>query len=766
MDQETLIGQSVTRKDVWDKVTGSTVYCADLSFPRQLYGAVYRSPLPHARIVGLDLSGTWGIPGVKVVVTGEDFPNRFGQFIKDQPFLASKKVCYVGEPVVAIAAESPEAAAAAVEQVRVDFEPLSPVLDLFEAMAEGAPLLHENWDEYKRAGAVSPVVSSNICDHFRLCKGDIEAGWQEADVIIENEFSTSMIQHVTIETHCAIAQYKDDGSLTVWTPGQSPFMLRQQLAEAIGLPLNKIRIIATTIGGGFGSKYELRAEQLAIALAMKARGRPVKIVFDRQDEFAGSNVRGPAHFKIKTGAKKDGKLVVQEIVAYWDTGAYSTVGPRINYNAGFAASGPYEIPNIKIDGYCICTNKPIGGAYRGYGVPEVAWAYETQMDVLAHELNIDPLALRIANALEEGSISASGEPLFSVGVKDCLEAVGQQIGWTGQGGSVITADGKIRAKGVACFSKLTGTPSNSSVIIRFNEDGTANVLQSGMELGQGITTVVSQIVAHELGIDVDKIRVAPVDTEFSPFEKTTTSSRLTFHVGNAAILAAKDVLEQLKQLAAKYWKLEASQVKAECGQITGSGGQSIRINEIKKTALLKEQPPVIGRGSYSTADIFDPPTADTRQSKRPTVFWMYGAQAAEVEVDPETGLVEVLKIAAAHDVGKVINPLGCLQQIEGSCVMGMGHVLMEEMIFDRGKVLNANMVDYKVPTAMDATMETSVSFVEHYHPEGPYGAKGVGEPGIAPTAAAIGNAISEAIGKRVYSLPIKPETIVDALNSK
>ncbi|MHB1653582.1 MAG: xanthine dehydrogenase family protein molybdopterin-binding subunit [Desulfitobacteriaceae bacterium] len=763
MDQKNCIGQSVVRKDAWEKVTGSATYCADLVFPRQLYAAVFRSPLPHARIVGMDLTEVRQLPGVKAVVTGEDFPILFGQFIKDQPFLASRKVRFVGEPVVAVAAETPEIAAEAIRRVHVDFEPLPAVFDVFEAIADGAPLVHEDWNLYRKSGAVRPVSASNICDHFQLRKGDTASGWQEADVVIENEFSTAMIQHVTIETHCAIAQYKRDGSLTVWTPGQSPFVLRSQLAEALDLPLNKVRIIATTIGGGFGSKYELRAEQLAVALAMKAPSRPVKIVFDRQEEFATSVVRGATHVKIKTGAKKDGTLLAQEVTTYLDTGAYSTVGPRINYNAGFAASGPYQVPNVKIDGYCICTNKPIGGAFRGFGVPEVAWAYESQMDLLAKELNIDPLALRIKNAVEEGSISASGERLLSVGVKDCLKAVGEQIGWDSHG-PTVTPEGKIRAKGVACFSKLTGTPSNSSVIIRLNEDGSVNVLQSGMEMGQGTTTVIAQIVAEELGIDVDKVVVAPVDTEFTPYEKTTTSSRLTFHVGNAAILAAKDVLEQLKCLAAKHWKVEQEQIRVEAGQILGPSGQSITVNQIKQTSILKEQPPVIGRGSYSTADIFDPPDAATRQSKRPTVFWMYGAQAAEVEVDPETGQVEVLKMVAAHDVGKAINPLGCQQQIEGSCVMGIGHVLLEEMIFDHGKVLNANMVDYKVPTVMDATLEITVTLIEQNHPEGPFGAKGVGEPGIAPTAAAIGNAISEAIGQRIYQLPVKPETIVAALH--
>ena len=763
MGRKNYIGQSVVRIDAWDKVTGSAVYCADLAFPHQLYGAVYRSPFPHAKIVGMDLTEVRQLPGVKAVVTGEDFPNLYGQYVVDQPFLAFRKVRFEGEPVVAVAAETPEIAAEAVRRVHVDFEPLPAVFDVFDAVADGAPLLHEDWSLYRAAGFVQSVPATNICDHFQLRKGDVASGWRESDVVVEDEYSTAMIQHVSIETHCAIARYKRDGSLTVWSPCQSPFAIQGQLADALNLPLNKVRIIATTIGGAFGGKSELRAEPLAIALAMKVPGRPVKIVFNRQEEFVSSVVRGKTHVKIKIGAKKDGALVAMEVTTYLDTGAYATTGPRVNYIGGFASSGPYKIPNIKIDGYCVCTNKQLGTSHRGFGVPEVSFAYDSQMDLLAKALNMDPLALRLKNALEEGSISATGECLASVGVKDCLKAVGEKIGWESPG-PVVTPEGKIRAKGIGTFIKLTGTPSNSSVIIRLNEDGTVNVMRSGMEMGQGTTTVIAQIVAHELGIDIGKVEMAPVDTEFSPFEKHSAASRLTFHVGNAAILAARDILDQLKSLAAKQWNLAKEQIRVEAGEILGPSGQVVVIDQIGQTSMLRDKPPVIGRGSYSTSDIYDPPDKITGQSKRPTAFWMYGAQAAEVEVDPETGQVEVLKIAAAHDVGKAINPLGCRQQVEGACVMGLGSALLEEMILDHGKVMNANMVDYRVPTVADATLETDVTLVENNHPEGPYGAKGVGEPGTCPTAAAIGNAVSRAIGQRVYRLPIKPETIVAALH--
>jgi CO/xanthine dehydrogenase Mo-binding subunit len=770
MSRHRMIGRSIQRKDALEKVTGRAVYGADFKFPRQLYGAIYRSPLPHARILNVDPSRTMTLQGVRAVVTSDDYPYIYGAVIQDEPFLAQKKVRYVGEPIGAVAAEDPETALEAVSLVRVDFEELPPVLDIKQALEPGSPLVHENWAEYKKVAGIRPIPGTNICDHFTLRKGDIEAAWKESDVIVENEFSTGMLQHVTLETHCATALFEEGNRLTVWTPAQSPFIVRQYLSQALQMSMNNIRIIGTYIGGGFGSKYDLRAEQLAVVLALKARNRPVKVVFNRWEDFVGSVTRGQVNIKIKTGAKKDGTLVAQELKCYWDTGAYTTMGPRVSRNAGVAAGGPYVIPNIKIQSYTICTNKPIAGAYRGFGVPEINWAHENQMDALALSLNIDPLDLRLRNALEEGSISSTGERLFSVGLRESLVEAGRLIGWEKGKLREITTKGKLRGKGIACFWKMTSSPSNSSAVIKLNDDGTITVLQGGTEMGQGVNTVVAQITAEELGVSIDKVSVAPVvDTAFTPYDKTSTSSRVTFQVGNAVILAAKDVKDQLKKLVAKAWKIPVESVEIEAGTIfektADRTARQIEIEKITESGMMKEQEPVIGRGSFSTADIYVAPDVETLQSSRPTTFWIYGTQAAEVEVDPEIGTVEILKIAAAHDCGKALNPQVCLQQIEGSIVMGLGHALLEEMIFDQGKAKNANMVDYKVPTSMDFAPETCISLVEAAHPEGPYGAKGVGETALAPTAAAVGNAISNAVGVRFESIPIRPEQILERIKN-
>ncbi|MCL2463341.1 MAG: molybdopterin-dependent oxidoreductase [Defluviitaleaceae bacterium] len=604
--------------------------------------------------------------------------------------------------------------------------------------------------------------------------------------MIGNVYETAMLQHTTMETHSATALYDQNG-LTVWSPSQSPFMLQLQLADAFKLPMTKVRLITTEIGGSFGNKYELRAEPLAIIAAMRLPGRPVRLVFDRHEEFMATGVRGPCRVRIKTAADKNGNLLAQDIQVYWDTGAYVTTGPRINYNAGYGACTPYKIPNMRIDGYCVMTNKQLGTAYRGFGATEVAWAYENQMDILAQELGMDAVELRLLNLLDDGDTSASGEKVVSVGTVECLRAVAKSIGWEtgnvpGKSGDAPgksdfalgnsdtapgkTYNGKLRGKGVACFSKITGTPSNSSVILKFNSDATVTVMTGGKEMGQGVETIIPQIVAESLGVRVEDVEVAPVDTLYSPFEKTTTGSRLTFHVGRAALGAVEDIKKQIRVLASEYWNADVNDITLENGVIREKRGEkrSITISEIERSGIMKEQKPVIGRCSLSTLDIFDPPDKKTGLSKRPAAMWFWGAQAAEVEVDPDTGRISVLKIAAAHDVGKAINPMNCKQQIEGAVVMGIGSALTEEMIFDeQARLLNGNLVDYKVPTSMDADIPVEVILIEKPHPEGPYGAKGVGEPGLVPTAAAIGNAVAAATGIRLTDLPMKPENLIGAM---
>lgn len=757
-----VVGKSIARRDAVEKVTGRAVFGADLNIPGQLYGAVCRSPYPHARIKSVNAQAAKKLPGVRAVLTGREFTKLFGQFIEDQPIIAYDKVRYQGEPVALVAAEDPHTAKEAVGLIEVEYEPLTVVNSIEEAL-ENRTLLHEDWDSYNIVGACQPIPDTNIGDTFTLRKGNVQQGFAQSDLVLENSFSCAMLQHTTIETHTATALVdRATGEITVYTPTQSPFMIRSVLAKAFGVSAEKTRIICTQIGGAFGSKYEAKAEPLAIALAMFTKGRPVKLEFSRQEEFQASVARSPVEITIKTGVKKDGTLVAQEVKVYWDAGAYVTTSPRVNYNAGFAACGPYKIPHAWVDGYCVMTNKSLGTAYRGFGVPEVACAHEYQMDLIAGKLNMDPLELRLKNVLCDGDLSATGETMQSVAVKECLEEAAKNLAWHSKPLRWKTSEGKLAGKGIACFCKLTGTPSTTSVVLKLNENGSLTLLVSSREMGQGVTTVLPQIAAEALGLDISKVHVAPVDTASSPYDKTTTSSRSTFHGGNAVLIAANEIKEQLLTLAAKHLGVPASEMEYVQGTMRYQKDHEkfIHINDVGKCGILKEQPPVIGSGSYSTADIFSRPDLATRQSKRPTVMWMFGAQAAEVEVDPGTGKIELKTVSAAHDVGYAINPTGCLQQIEGSIVMGLGHVLMEEMIYQNGELKNGNMVDYKVPTFMDSNVEMKITLLEKNHPEGPFGAKGIGEPGLAPVAAAIVNATNAATGESFNSIPIKPEHIL------
>lgn len=758
MSRDQIIGESIVRKDGRDKVTGRARYCEDIDLSGQLYGAVYHSPYAHAIIKSIDTSKAKAYPGVRAVITGEDHPIRFGNFLRDQPVLALGKVRFQGEPVAAVAADTERIAREAARLIEVDYEEL-PAVDSIEDALKGDVLVHDDWDDYELTGATHPKKGTNIVDEFKLIHGDIKKGFEESDVIVEGDFYCSMLQHAVMETHAAVADAAED-HVDVYTSLQSPFAVRGMIAHELGYSFDQFRIHCTEIGGGFGCKAEPKLEPIAILLSQDT-GKPVKMTYERGEEF-NTVTRAPVKFHIKTGATKDGMLKAQQITLYWDTGAYATYGPRVNYNAGFASNGPYMIPNCFTDGFCVVTNHALGTAYRGFGVSEVCNAHEAQMDALAAKLGMDPLDIRLKNVLRDGSVNTNGEVMESVAVAECLEKAAANIDWRNKPDHWVTSEGKLRGKGIACFIKLTGTPSTTSCLVRMNEDGSLNIMSASREMGQGVRTVLPQFAASELGIDIDKITVSQVDTAITPYDKTTTSSRSTFHAGNAVLDACHDIKRQLIILVAKKWQVPVDDVELKDGMFTcvNDPKKVLDINDIASSGALKEETPVAALGKFGTKDIFVPPDEETHQTSRTTIMWFMGAQAAEVEVDPKTGEIKVIKIGAAHDVGHAINPVGCLQQIEGGIVMGLGHAVLEEMIYRDGDLKNGNLVDYKVPTFMDADFDMDISLVESRHPEGPYGAKGIGEPGTAPSAPAIANAISAACQHRFSSIPVKPEHIL------
>ncbi len=761
------IGRSPIRLDAREKVTGRTLYAVDMKRAGMLHAKVLRSPHPHARILRIDAGKARRMPGVSAVVTGEDFPGMVGVTVQDQKFLARDKVRFVGDAVAAVAAVDSETAEECLALIQVEYEPLPALLDPLEAMKTQEVLVHENLSQYATAPGIFPLPGTNICNHFKLRKGVVERGFQESELILEDTYTSHRVQHAHLEPHAAIAQVDPSGRILIWTNTQTPYFTRKAMAKGLNLPLNQVRVICTPLGGGFGGKSYLKAEPICVALALKTRGRPVKLVYTREEEFGVAPVRHPTIIRCKTGMKKDGTWVAQETELIFDTGAYADIGPRVCRNAGFSAAGPYKVPHVRIDSYCVYTNNPVGGAFRGFGIPQMTWALESHLDRMAEKLGIDPLELRLKNAVEEGSLSATGQVLHSVGLKETLRQAAEKIEW-GKGSA------PYRGKGIACMHKSTVTPSSSSAFVKLNEDASATVLCSAVEMGQGASTALAQIASEELGLPVEKISVVPPDTDVTPYDMASVSSRSTFFAGNAVRRAAADAREQLLQIAGDILEANPKDLVIQGARVMVRGvpEKAIPLTDLPlgeafyvgaKVGRARGRP-VLGRGVFTVEDA-TPLDRETGQGKNPSAFWMYATQAAEVEVDPRSGRVKILRISSAHDVGKPIHPDSIEGQIQGALVMGVGTALFEEMELENGKVKNPNFSEYKLPSALDAP-EMIAIIVEEPHSQGPFGAKGLGEPALAPTAAAIANAIYAAVGVRIKDLPITPEKILEGLRRK
>lgn len=756
-----IIGSGIPRQDVLEKVTGAARYGSDLKLPGMLYGKTLRSKIAHGDIISINTEKAKKLPGVKAVVTGKDFFATYGPQIKDQPFLAYPRVRYMSEPIAAVAAIDPDIAEEAISLIEVEYKELPAILDPQKAMEPGTPLIHESLSIHETLpelkGVVRPVENTNICTHFKLRKGNVEKGFEESYYVSEDTFINQMVNHCPMETHSAIAQFDINGRLTIWTGTQSPFIIRSIMAETLNIPESKIRVIIPYLGGGFGTRGYPNIETLAIALAKFTNNKPVKVVFNREEVFVGSVVKHPCIVKIKTGVTRDGFIIARKVEAIFDTGAYADCGPNVCKNGSFQATGPYKIPNAWVDGYCVYTNKISAGAFRGYGVPQVTWASESQLDMIADKLGIDPLEIRLKNAVEEGDESVTGEILHSVGLKESLREVAKTLDWD------TRKKGNKRGVGIASMFRNTSASTTSTAIVKVNDDGTVNIFSSSVEMGQGSNTILTQIVAEELGVKLNKIFLVQPDTDITPFDQKTTASRSAYHMGNAVRLAACEARRKLLIIASEI--LEASPddliIKDEKIFVKGSPEKSITIGDAIKKHTGGKGGIIVGESTFSPKGII-PLDNETGQSPKPTIFWMYGAHGAEVEVDTETGLIHVTRLIGAHDVGKAINPVNCQQQIEGGLVMGLGGTLYEEVKFEDGRILNPNLLDYKISTCADVPNIKSL-IIEAPHDEGPYGAKGLGEPVLAPTPAAIANAVYDAIGVRIKDLPITAEKILAAL---
>ncbi|MEK6602544.1 MAG: xanthine dehydrogenase family protein molybdopterin-binding subunit, partial [Candidatus Binatota bacterium] len=769
MEQLTIVGQPVTRVDVNEKVTGEAVYGYDLVLQDMLYGKVLFSPKPHARIKHINTEKAKKHPGVVAVITGKDAPWTHGESLKDKPFLAHDKVRYIGEPVAAVAAIDEDTAQDAVRLIEVEYEYLPAYFSPEEACKPGAVAIHENFAAYRKMEFIVPGSMPNVCEHFKLRTGDVEEGFRQADLVLEERYYVPIIQHAAMEPHSAHAQVDpESGRVTIWVANDAPFRALHEISEALGLPKEKIRFINPLQGGGFGSKGGLKVEPIAVALAYHTKGRPVRVKFNREETFISTLTRHEAVVYVKSGVKKDGALVARQMTLYWGAGAYAEKSPTVCIRGSLPAPGPYRIPHVKVDGYAVYTNKPVAGSFRGYGIPQGAWACEQHMDELAKRLGFDPLELRLKNVFVDGDLAYWGEKLHSVGLTETLIKASEAIEW----GKDENPKSKIQnpnlksGKGLACISKPTRTPTTSAAGVLVNSKGEITVLAGTVEIGQGCSTILSQVAAEELKVPVEKIRMAALDTDVIPFDASTTSSRSTYHMGNAVRRASIDAREKLAEMARPMLEAKEEELAFSDGKVylKDHPQMALPIGEVVRRKLGSEGI-LRGDGTY-TYEIGKDLDLETGHSDHASAFYMYATQAAEVTVDEESGRVRILRMSAAHDVGKAINPLNCVAQIEGGLAMGIGSALHEEMVIDnQGKVRNPSFLDYHLVTSLDVPKMIPI-IVECPEPEGPYGAKGLGEPGLAPTPAAIGNAVADAIGIRIYDLPLTPERVYWAIQKE
>jgi CO/xanthine dehydrogenase Mo-binding subunit len=765
MAELAVVGRPITRVDAQEKITGQAVYGYDLVLPNMVYGKVLFSPKAHAKIKRIDTEKAKRYPGVVAVVTAEDAPWTHGESIKDKPFLAQGKVRYIGEPVAAVAAEDEDIAQVAARLIEVEYEDLPVYTDPEEACKPGRVEIHEDFDNYRKAEFIVRGAAPNVAEHFKLRTGNVETGFQQSDLILEERYFVPIIQHAAMEPHSAHAQFdKESGRLTIWVANDAPFRALHEITEALGMPKEKIRFINPLQGGGFGSKGGLKVEPVAVALAFHTNGRPVRVKFNREESFISTLTRHEAVVYCKSGVKKDGTLMAREMTIYWGAGAYAEKSPTVCIRGSLPAPGPYRIPHVKVDGYAVYTNKPVAGSYRGYGIPQGAWAGEQQMDELARRLGMDPVEIRMKNIFVEGDISYWGEQLHAVGLKETLIKATQAIDWGKQPTS--SRPGIKIGKGFACIQKPTRSPTTSAAGVLVNSKGEVTVLAGTVEIGQGCNTILSQIAAEELKVPVEKVLMHPLDTDVIPYDASTTSSRSTYHMGNAVRRAAIHAREQIAEAAAPILEATVQDLDFSEGKVflKDQPQMALPVGEVVRRKLGVNGT-VRGDGSY-TYEIGKDLDLETGHSDHASAFYMYATQAAEVAVDEESGRVRLTRMSAAHDVGKAINPLNCVAQIEGGLAMGIGSALHEEMVVDEnGKVRNPSFLDYHLVTSLDVP-EMIPIIVECPEPQGPYGAKGLGEPGLAPTPAAIGNAVADALGVRVYDLPLTPERVYRTIQSR
>ena len=748
-----VIGKDTPKKDGAEKVTGRARFLHDLALPRMVHGAILRAKFPHARIVGIDTARARALPGVLAVIIGDDvIQHRFG-FARDQLALKTGKVRCIRDEVAAVAAETREIAEAALELIDVEYEELPAVFDPLAATEPGAPLVHE-------------ALPSNLTAlRYQFTHGDVDAAFAGAAAVVEGEYRLNFVTPACLGTMVAIADWDLQGSLTMWSTTQVPFLYQRDLAQALGITGDRVRVMQPPVGGNFGRGLDLYPIDVIAALLARHARRPVKIEFDRVEEFLACPTREACRIRIRTAADREGRLLARDAHVIIDNGAYVSWGSTTPYVMLSTVAGLYRCPAVRFDTTIAYTNNPYSGSMRGYGNLESTFAVESQMDALAARLGMDPLELRRRNVTKPGDVSPQGFVITSCAMAECLAAVAEDVardapparpGW--QRG--VGYAGMFHVGGGARIYRSDGC----GAIVKLDDFGKVTVITGATEIGQGSETVLAMIVAETLGVPLERVDVVNSDTSVKPWDVGAHASRTTFIAGNAVRLAAEKLRAELLAIAAEGLEAPADLLAARDGFIfvREAPGRRIAYDRVVRAGHLREQ----GRALVAEA-FYDPPTAMLDKDLRGNVSATYGfaAQAALVDVDEATGRVEVVKLASAHDVGRALNPLAAEGQIHGGIHMGLGYALTEHLVVQEGQVVTRSFMDYAVLKAQDMPA-LAVRLIESVDAEGPFGAKGLGESGVIPVAAAVANAVANAVGVRLTELPMTPAAVRAALEAR
>jgi CO/xanthine dehydrogenase Mo-binding subunit len=716
-----------------------------------LHAKIFRSTIAHGRIKSIDTSAAKKVPGVYRVVTIDDImtviPNPYyGPAFHDQPILAHEKVRFVGEPVAVVLAFDPHVAEQAVQEITAEYEELPAVYDEIEAL-DSKVYVH---DELKPAGTFADLKhltgrkNTNTALDFMLRRGDVEKGFAEAAHVFEHTFRTQKVLHLAFEPFVSIGDAKRD-AVTIYTSSQGPSFVRTEIARLLGLPENRVRIRVPYLGGGYGSKLYIKLEALVTALSLLVR-RPVKVSLTMEECFY-QITKHPCTFKIKSGVDRDGKIIARKCEVYWNGGAYADVGPRVTQKSGFSASGPYDIEHVHIDSYALYTNLTPAGALRGFGIPQLVWSYESHTDMIARALKMDPVEFRRKNILKKGARQATGTPVNDAPLEAILERVASRLNWTKP---YDHGSGSIkRGRGLAIAIKAVIAPTTSVAVLNVTADGSPILYCGTVDMGQGSDTAMAQIVGEVLNMPAESVRVVPRDTDVTPYDMGTLGSRSLFHMGHAVRIAAEECRDKIAAL------------RKELGEPEGS---NTPVGDLFKKKYGMQAGNIVGSGTYKPDYI--PPAPGTGLTTNVAPFWMVAGAGAEVEVDTETGKVTVARLINVVDCGKPINPKIVETQISGATLMQLGFTMFEKMHIDGGQVTNASLADYKIPGFLDVPAVMENEAIDSVQPNGPFGAKGVGETATFCCGPAIANALDDACGVRITELPLNAETVFRALRAK